>query len=195
MRFVLPGVRLAIGIVALVLAVGWRSLVLSGVRPAVLALFILVPLALVVIEARRLWVRRTEGRFVRAISWAVMVAASAALIVTSTLDALFQRDRYEVRHGQAERLERLGRHIDGLLITDDFSTGAVYAGRDGLPAASVAALNAGIDLILLAYDPDQFFRAIAALMRADGNGQLRADVLARSSQRLLRSPPGLGINH
>ena len=109
--FVLPGVRLAIGIVAVMLAAGWRSPVLAGVRAGVVALLILVPLALVVIEARRLWVRRTEDRIVRAISWAVMVAASAALAVTSTLEAQFQRDRYEVRHGKAERLERLGRHI------------------------------------------------------------------------------------
>ena len=111
MPFVLPGVRLATGIAALGLAVGWRSPVLSGVRPAALTLLILVPLALMVIETRRLRAPRTDARIVRAIRWAAMAAAGAALIVTATLEARFQRDRYEVRHGEPTRLERLGRHI------------------------------------------------------------------------------------
>lgn len=84
---------------------------------------------------------------------------------------------------------------DGLLITDDFSMGAIYASRDGLAGASVAALNAGVDLLLIAYDPDQYFPAMAALMRAEVRGQLRADVVASSDHRLVRRPPGRGINH
>ena len=46
---------------------------------------------------------------------------------------------------------------DGILITDDFSMGAVYASKEGVAAASIAALNAGVDLILIAYDPAHYF--------------------------------------
>ena len=46
---------------------------------------------------------------------------------------------------------------DGILVTDDFSMGAVYRSTEGWPAASVSALNAGVDLILISYDPDQYF--------------------------------------
>ncbi len=45
----------------------------------------------------------------------------------------------------------------GILITDDFSMGAVTLSREGPAGGAVAALNAGVDLILVSYDPDQYF--------------------------------------
>ena len=36
---------------------------------------------------------------------------------------------------------------EGVLVTDDFSMGAVYGSKAGIAAAGVAALNAGVDLI------------------------------------------------
>ena len=45
--------------------------------------------------------------------------------------------------------------------------GAVYASKEGIAAASVAALNAGVDLILIAYDPAQYFTMMDALLAAD----------------------------
>jgi len=77
---------------------------------------------------------------------------------------------------------------DGVLITDDFSMGAVYASKEGLGAASVAALNAGVDLILIAYDGAQYFAAMAALVAADRDHQLSPETLA-GSQRRLADPP------
>lgn len=73
---------------------------------------------------------------------------------------------------------------DGLLITDDFSMGAVYASKAGVAAASIAALDAGVDLILIAYDPAQYFPMMDAVLAADRNGSLQSAALAQSARRL-----------
>lgn len=76
---------------------------------------------------------------------------------------------------------------DGVLITDNFSMAAVYHSPTGIDDASVAALNAGVDLILISYDPDQYYRVMYALMRAEKRGRLNQDILQRSDQRLARA--------
>jgi beta-N-acetylhexosaminidase len=73
---------------------------------------------------------------------------------------------------------------DGILITDDFSMGAVYASKQGVAAASIAALNAGADLILIAYDPAHFFTMMDAVLAAERDGRLRPAALAASARRL-----------
>jgi beta-N-acetylhexosaminidase len=73
---------------------------------------------------------------------------------------------------------------DGVLITDDFTMGAVYGSPWGIAGASVAALNAGVDLILVSYDADQYFTAMQALLEADRAGRLHREALDRSAQRL-----------
>jgi beta-N-acetylhexosaminidase len=73
---------------------------------------------------------------------------------------------------------------DGILITDDFSMGAVYASKQGVAAASIAALNAGVDLILIAYDPAHFFTMMDAVLAAERDGRLRPAALASSARRL-----------
>jgi beta-N-acetylhexosaminidase len=78
---------------------------------------------------------------------------------------------------------------DGVLITDDFSMGAVYASKEGIARASIAALNAGVDLILVTYDPGQYFIAMGAVLAADRDGALRQAVLARSRLRLTAALP------
>ena len=75
---------------------------------------------------------------------------------------------------------------DGLLLTDDFSMGAVTYSPEGIGGGSVEALNAGVDLVLVSYDPDQFYFVMHALIRAVHAGTLRADALAESDQRLAR---------
>jgi beta-N-acetylhexosaminidase len=76
---------------------------------------------------------------------------------------------------------------DGLLITDDFSMGAVTRSPEGIGGGSVEALNAGVDLILVSYDPDQFYLVMHALIRAARAGVLRADALSQSDQRLAKA--------
>jgi beta-N-acetylhexosaminidase len=80
---------------------------------------------------------------------------------------------------------------DGILVTDDFSMGAAYRSGGGLAMASVAALAAGVDLILISYDPDQYFPVVHALLRAEAQGALARDVLEASTRRLAGAAEGL----
>jgi beta-N-acetylhexosaminidase len=73
---------------------------------------------------------------------------------------------------------------DGVLITDDFSMGAVYQSREGIAGGSVAALNAGVDLILISYDTDQYFEIMHGLLGAAADGTLRPRELKESDRRL-----------
>jgi beta-N-acetylhexosaminidase len=73
---------------------------------------------------------------------------------------------------------------DGVLVTDDFSMGAAYASKEGVAGASIAALNAGVDLILIAYDPAQYFPMLDAVLAADRDGGLNAAALGSSTRRL-----------
>jgi beta-N-acetylhexosaminidase len=75
---------------------------------------------------------------------------------------------------------------DGLLMTDDFSMGAVTRSPEGIGGGSVEALNAGVDLILVSYDPDQFYLVMHALIGAERAGVLRSETLRQSDQRLAR---------
>jgi beta-N-acetylhexosaminidase len=76
---------------------------------------------------------------------------------------------------------------DGLLMTDDFSMGAVTYSPEGIGGGSVEALNAGVDLILVSYDPDQFYLVMYALISAVRAGVLHDDALGQSDQRLVKS--------
>ena len=76
---------------------------------------------------------------------------------------------------------------DGVLITDDFSMGAVTLSHEGVAGGAVAALNAGIDLILVSYDPDQYYPIMHALLAADRAGRLSQETLALSDKRLQRA--------
>ena len=53
-----------------------------------------------------------------------------------------------------------------LLITDDFSMYPIQFGPDGVGGASVRALSAGVDLILISYNPDLYYQAMLALLKA-----------------------------
>jgi len=75
---------------------------------------------------------------------------------------------------------------DGILITDDFSMGAVYYSPEGIGGGGIEALNAGIDLILISYDPEQFYAIMQALLTADRGGRLDQATLAASRRRLDR---------
>ena len=79
---------------------------------------------------------------------------------------------------------------NGVLITDDFSMGAVTLSREGPAGGAIAALNAGVDLILVSYDPDQYFPVMYALLQAERDGRLRAEMLESSQMRLRRAAGG-----
>ena len=71
---------------------------------------------------------------------------------------------------------------DGILITDDLNMGAVY--RHGIGQVAGEALAAGVDLILVSYDPDQYYRALAGAAQAWRRGEIPEARLAASERRL-----------
>ena len=81
---------------------------------------------------------------------------------------------------------------DGVLITDNFSMMAVYRSSAGMDNGSIEALNAGVDLILISWDSDQYYRVMYALLKADEQGRLNREVLQRSDQRLERAMQSIG---
>jgi beta-N-acetylhexosaminidase len=76
---------------------------------------------------------------------------------------------------------------DGPIVTDDFSMMAIQQSRSGAGGAAVEALNAGVDLVLVSYDPDQYYAVMYALLRADRDGRLDGERLRRSEARLARA--------
>jgi beta-N-acetylhexosaminidase len=85
------------------------------------------------------------------------------------------------------RLLRGDWHYRGVLITDDFSMGAVYRSRDGIAEAAVAALNTGVDLVLVSFDTDQSYLIMHGLLAADREGRLQPEPLRESDDRLNRA--------
>jgi len=75
---------------------------------------------------------------------------------------------------------------DGVLITDDFCMKAVYGSPGSVQGAVVKALNAGVDLILIAYDSDLYYPVMDALLQADRKGHLNTAQLNQSQGRLQR---------
>jgi beta-N-acetylhexosaminidase len=72
----------------------------------------------------------------------------------------------------------------GIVVTDDLVMGAVY---NHLCTAVVEALNAGADLLLIAYDGSQFYRAFACASEAFSRHELDLAALRDSEARLRRT--------
>lgn len=70
----------------------------------------------------------------------------------------------------------------GIIVTDDMTMGAVFNG--GLCQGAVAALNAGVDILLVSYDWEQTFPVLDCLIDAGRDGQLNSAALAQSRRRL-----------
>lgn len=71
---------------------------------------------------------------------------------------------------------------DGLLVTDDLTMSAAY--RHGLCNATLKALDAGVDLLLVSYDHEKFYEAMYCAGRALKEGRLDRGELRRSHDRL-----------
>ncbi len=79
---------------------------------------------------------------------------------------------------------RRGCGFQGLLITDDLTMEPPY--HAGLCRSVVSALNAGVDLLLIAYDGIQAYPALDCALRAWRTGRLDGARLAESNARLAR---------
>jgi beta-N-acetylhexosaminidase len=73
----------------------------------------------------------------------------------------------------------------GLIVTDDLVMGAIY--QHDVCTAVVEALNAGADLLLVAYDGAQFYRLFACASDASGREALDTTMLRDSETRLRRA--------
>jgi beta-N-acetylhexosaminidase len=71
---------------------------------------------------------------------------------------------------------------NGVLISDDMTMAAVY--NRGLCESSIRSLNAGVDLLLVAYDWEKVYPVLDCLARADKSGQFKG--LQASRERLDR---------
>ena len=71
----------------------------------------------------------------------------------------------------------------GLLVTDDFSMGAVTRSADGVGGAALKALNAGVDFVLLSFSEKHYDTVMSALLEAQGTGEYD---LAKHEQSLDR---------
>lgn len=76
---------------------------------------------------------------------------------------------------------------DGLLITDDLNMGAVY--WRGLCRSAVQALQAGVDLLLVSYDPEQLYPALYCATQAARAGEIDPAQLDDSLRRIRTALP------
>lgn len=72
--------------------------------------------------------------------------------------------------------------FQGIVITDDLVMGAIY--EHGVCDAVTEALNAGVDLLLVAYDGLQFYRIYHCALGASAAGELDETMLKNSLARL-----------
>lgn len=75
----------------------------------------------------------------------------------------------------------------GIVMTDDLVMGAIY--QHNVCTAVEEALNAGVDLLLIAFDGAQFYRIFACAAEAASRGRLDPDMLHDSAARLKQALP------
>ena len=79
-------------------------------------------------------------------------------------------------------------NYQGVVMTDDLVMGAIY--QRNVCTAVVEALNAGVDLLLVAFDGAQFYRIFSCAVAASAEGRLDAAMLGDSEVRLKGAFPG-----
>jgi beta-N-acetylhexosaminidase len=78
-------------------------------------------------------------------------------------------------------------NYQGVVMTDDLVMGAIY--QHNVCTAVVEALNAGVDLLLVAFDGAQFYRIFTCASEAFAEGKLDAATLRDSEARLMDAVP------
>ena len=78
-------------------------------------------------------------------------------------------------------------NYQGVIMTDDLVMGAIY--QHNVCTAVVEALNAGVDLLLVAFDGAQFYRIFTCASEALAQGRLDAATLRDSETRLMGAAP------
>jgi beta-N-acetylhexosaminidase len=83
-------------------------------------------------------------------------------------------------------------NYQGVVMTDDLVMGAIY--QRNVCTAVVEAFNAGVDLLLVAFDGAQFYRIFTCAVAASAEGRLDAAMLGDSEARLKEAFPLGGPN-
>ncbi len=86
--------------------------------------------------------------------------------------------------GTALKLIREQWGFDGIAVTDDWSMGAIYNSKEGPGKAAVVGLNRGVDIILVAFDPEIYYQVMRELLVADQKNEIDRDELRQSEQRI-----------
>ncbi|MGA7808436.1 glycoside hydrolase family 3 N-terminal domain-containing protein, partial [Bradyrhizobium sp.] len=116
----------------------------------------------------------------------VLAASNAQLMIGHVNLTAIDPDR-PASHSKrvVDGLIRKQWNYQGVIITDDLVMGPIY--EHGVCTAVVEALNAGIDLLLVAYDGAQFYRIFACAADAAAAGRLDLATLHDSEMRLRRN--------
>jgi len=123
---------------------------------------------------------------------AVIAERSGAIMVGHVIVESVDRDRIATRsRAVISGILRESMGHQGLIVTDDLCMAPAFHGPGGVGQAAVDALRAGVDLLLVSYDPDQWFVVMAALLDADDAGLLAAPI----ADSMLRLESGLSRNH
>lgn len=88
----------------------------------------------------------------------------AVMLAHVRLSALDQRRPVSCSPAAARLLREIW-GFEGLLVTDDFTMTPIFHGPGGMVAAARESLEAGIDLILVAYDSASIYDLLAGLLR------------------------------
>ena len=99
-------------------------------------------------------------------------------------------------HDIVTELLRDGLGFDGVVVSDDMQMGAIVEEYELEPAA-VAAVKAGVDVILVAgqasYDLDQVRRIKQAILQAVSSGEISEDRIYQSADRIMTLKRAYGI--
>jgi beta-N-acetylhexosaminidase len=109
----------------------------------------------------------------------------------ATLSAVDNQNPASLSRQVIDQIVRQHWGHDGILITDDLSMGPVV--RHGLCQAGVDAINAGIDLLLVSYDTEQYFTVFHCLQQAARANTIDQTVFKASQQRLGALHRSIGV--
>lgn len=107
---------------------------------------------------------------------------SLLMVGHATLDAIDADKPVSRSNKVVNSIVRQRWQHDGVLITDDLSMGAVV--RHGLCSAGADVINAGIDLLLISYDVEQYYTVFHCLQQAARSDALDMRRLEASDRRL-----------
>jgi len=107
---------------------------------------------------------------------------SLLMVGHATLSAVDASQPASLSHKVVQGIVRERWGHEGILVTDDLAMAPVV--QHGLCAAGVDAINAGVDLLLVSYDTDQYYEVMHCLLQAQRQGRLHTLALNASQRRL-----------